>query len=62
MMLYDESGYLSITKQLAIGIHQRFCRHHWCGHFHIIHWGVGCAGNLGFQQKFCPKCGKVESA
>lgn len=54
--------YMSLTNQLIIGIHQRFCRHHWCKHFHIIHWGHGAFGHLGFHQKFCPKCGKIEAS
>lgn len=62
MMIYSESHIpLSFSEQLIIGIQQRFCRHHWCEHFHIIQWGPWHRGDIGHLHKFCPKCGKVEA-
>ncbi|EAQ4012598.1 hypothetical protein ACII2J_003355 [Salmonella enterica] len=60
MLIQEKFDPMSFYDQLVIALHQKFCEHNWCDHFHIIGPGF-MGGKYGFMEKFCPKCGKVEA-
>lgn len=59
ILIPEKIQYLSFYRQLVIGLHQRFCAHNWCEHFHII-CTDNIGGHFGFIQEYCPKCGKIK--